>query len=310
MWKSIKQWIGGLFSGPNADQFQARSVSIDAFTDPALLPAEQAVALIDAVVAGRSDANTLREALSVRFIKERGIDMYGTTIQDSLTTSQSDPDMNPNTLYVSPYARPTAGAIGMLTAQDPKGETYVALVKNWNNPKDHSKGIQPYWRFPGGYMNVRQPNDPANIPYDHNLEATLKRELTEELGIDVEAMNLTAHPVTVRSDCGAHIQSKTHAIDAFYVMDASRQSHTLPTIAAKDDVAASRWVRLRDITQQSGKATVMIDQQSQAFFDQHVDFLNAGCDELQRLRMDKQAPSAGWQERIAKPAIEAAHTIH
>lgn len=55
---------------PDPYQFQGGTVSIEAFTDPARLPAPQAAALIDTVISGRPDAAQLRQSLMARLQPE------------------------------------------------------------------------------------------------------------------------------------------------------------------------------------------------------------------------------------------------
>lgn len=289
--------------------FAGGTASIEAFSDPTRLPATQAAALIDAVVAARPDADLLRETLSVRFIKERGIDMYGSSIQDKLTSAPDLPDRDPATLYVSPYARPTAGACGMLVAKDAKGETHVALVKNWIDPNDHSKGVQPFWRFPGGYLDARQPHDPAQRQFDANLDHTICREIAEELGVNLAHLKADIKQVAIRSDSGATRKSPTHAIDAFYVIDTG---DAMPAIHAGDDVAQTSWVRLRDIIQQENSAIVQTNGKAEPFHSDHVAFLETGCDVLRHGRQHTGTSAVPHTRRIQEQAAtrSAGVTLH
>ncbi len=240
----------------DAMTFKGDQTTVGAFTNPNSVSPQAAMALIEAAVANRPDADALREALAIKFIKQRGIDMYGATIHDSISGDQGHPDTNPTTLFVSPYSRPTAGSIVMTAYRDAQDETHVLLVKNWKDPLDHSKGIEDDWRFPGGYLNVRDPKNPADLNHDHNLDSAAKRELEEETGLTLKDTQLKQ--LFVRSDCGLKEKAPTHAIDAFYLADLGRFPEA-PPVRAADDVATVRWVSLRDVSRHSGPQSFSFD---------------------------------------------------
>lgn len=233
----------------DAVTFQGGQTTVGAFTDPNTVSPKAAIALIEAAVSNRPDADALREALAIRFIKQRGINMYGTTIHDTISGEKGQPETNPTTLFVSPYSRPTAGSIVMTSYQDEKGNAHVLMVKNWKDPLDHSKGVEDDWRFPGGYLNVRDPKNPTDLNHDHNLDSAAMRELQEETGLDLKKDQFKQ--LFVRSDCGLKEKAPTHAIDAFYLADLGRFP-VAPPVRAGDDVATVRWVNLRDVSRHSG----------------------------------------------------------
>lgn len=293
MFKAIKDAINGLFSDgedelirPDAMYVQDESsireghAIIDAFTAPDQLPFPVALELIDTVVANRPDAEQLREALAVRLIKSRGIDMYGAEIHDYSSMEPNDPDLNPNHLYVSPYARPTAGSTVMVSYQDDKGERYVALVRNWKDPRDHSKGVKDCWQFPGGYMDV-WPGKAA----DQNLDATAVREVREEIKLKLSA----PEQLFVRSDIvEGH---KTHAIDAFYLADIG-QHHEAPPVLAGDDVAHVEWVNIRDVQRVSSPPSsyqAQVNGKTEPFLEEHVELLEKGIEKMCSQSMDQSS---------------------
>lgn len=232
---------------PDTMQMYSDKATVGAFTDPNNVPAEVAMELVDTVVAAHPDADKLREALALRFIKENGIDMYGTAIHDHIHNLKGNPDTNPDTLYVTPYARPTASAIVMPTYQTDNGDIFVAMVKNWNDELDHSKGAETDWRFPGGYMEPRFPQDEQQAHHDDSLLTTAKREIKEYLGLDIQE-NVQTERLFVRDGCQINNPNKkAHPIDAFYIADFARQSEA-PPVRAGSDVAIARWVNINDIS--------------------------------------------------------------
>lgn len=275
------QWLGlHKSTGP----FIGSDTTIAAFGDPSSVPSIAALTIIDSVVANRPDADQLREALAIRFIKEHGITMHGATIHDDITGIKGDPDLNPDTLFISPYARPTAGATVMPAYTNDKGEIFIAIVKNWKDPKDHNKGIEDDWRFPGGYMDARDAKTRRPQAYDHNLDATAIRELHEEINIELGPQS-KPQQLFVRSDCGAEQNLPNHPINAFYLADLGRFA-TAPAIKAGDDVAVARWINVRDIERHTGSAPsetiyhCTVDGAHDSFRYAHAELLERGIQEL------------------------------
>lgn len=307
----------------DAMRFKGDQTVVDAFTNPNHVSPKAAIALIDAAVANRPDADTLREALAIRFIKQRGIDMYGTTIRDGVSGEKGHPDTNPTTLYVSPYARPTAGSIVMTAYRDPAGETHVLLVKNWKDPLDHSKGIEDDWRFPGGYLNARDPKTLDDLNHDHNLDSAAVREIQEETGLELKKDQLKQ--LFVRSDCGLKEKSPTHAIDAFYLADLG-QLPIAPPVRAGDDVATARWVSLRDVSRRAGSPSFPFDGKAHAgkeaphfaihldgeydhFRTAHAALMEQGIAELSKQKHSITHPNDSPSERVESVHSDGVH-IH
>ncbi len=271
------EWFKGQ---SHEDMFDGKKTAVDAFTDPSVISPQLALTLIDTAVANRPDADQLREALAIRFIKERGINMHGTTIHDEITNEKSDPDLNPDTLYVSPYARPTAGSTIMPAYHDSKGEIYIALVKNWVDPKNHGKGVRDEWSFPGGYLNARDAHTRKPQQYDQNLDATAKRELREEINITLGAQS-NPEQLFIRSDSGAEHNTPTHSIDAYYLVDLGR-SDSPPPMKAGDDVAMAQWVNIRNFerhagpTPDSGIYHCDVNNSHDTFLPAHCELLERG----------------------------------
>ena len=74
----------------SAYAFAGGTASIEGFSDPSRLPATQAAALIDAVVASRPDAGQLREQLMARFSHETSVEPQApsTRWRDQVATSK------------------------------------------------------------------------------------------------------------------------------------------------------------------------------------------------------------------------------
>ena len=244
---------------------------VEAFSDPSRVPLTTALQLIEMAVANRPDAKELRETLAARFIKQNGITMYGTAITDATVGQAHDPVSNPGILYVSPYDRPTAGAHTFVTYQDGNGEIYVALVKNWKDPRDHSKGVEVDWRFSGGYMNIGQ---------DANLQLAAARELEEETGIKQNSKQL---PEILFVDSERHAFDKTHSIVANCYLDLGRHNEAPPVLAG-DDVATARWINIRQLQHISSPPSfsghklvqVMVDGKLEPFRLTHTALLEQG----------------------------------
>lgn len=280
----------------------ASKALVEAFSDPRRVPLPLALQLIEMAVMNRPDANELRETLAVRFIKQNGITMYGSTIKDNTAGQTYDPDTNPGTLYVSPYDRPTAGAHTFVTYQDGNGEIYVAIVKNWKDRHDHSKGAEADWRFSGGYMNIGQ---------DPDLETGAARELQEEINLKADPKHL---PEILFVDSKKHAFDKTHSIVANCYLDLGRHTEAPPVLAG-DDVATVRWVSTRQLQHISsppsflGQHSIMmvnIDGKMEPFRLTHTALMEKGIAKVQEKMLSELQTGVGrFASKFAQPAEAA-----
>lgn len=273
------------FTGPEW-QFAGDKTLVEAFTDPQQVPAPAVLELIETAITNRPDAAALCDALLVRFAKARGLSDYGITVQDTLSKTPGSPSHNPNTLYITPHARPTAGAITMPAYHTDQGELYVALVRNLKNPMDPSQGYEHSWRFPGGFMEARMPNNPSGRAFDANLQQTAMREVMEETGLDFRQLNITPKELFTRSDSGAQTNAPSHAIDTFFLADMGRRNEA-PPVRAGDDVGMIRWINLRDISLAPGSPSfsgynVTVDGQTAPLHPYHHELLEKGVAELRQ----------------------------
>jgi ADP-ribose pyrophosphatase YjhB (NUDIX family) len=270
---------------PEEMHFTGHDTIVNAFTDPNQVPAPIVAELIECAVANRPDADALRQALIVRFSKALKMDDYGITVRDAFMDKPGYPSLNPQTVYVNPHPRPTAGSTVMTTYTDMQGETHVLLAR---------KSKDGPFMFPGGYMEARMPGDTSGRAHDGDLDKTAIREMMEETGLELAKDGVKPKQLFVRSDCGMATKTPAHAIEAYYLADYGRRNEA-PPVRAGSDVGIVQWVKLRDITRtspgplffaasadgkQAGNYQVMDGGKPVPFKPEHVELLERGTQEL------------------------------
>lgn len=176
----------------------------------------------------------VKEALATRLADELNTSMYGRAIQDRVFPETHEHA----TMYISPYARPGAGAAAFVTYTDTNtGEVYVLL------------GLKPNGELvpPGGYM---EPHDPEggnpNKPSDFNLMETSRRELEEETGLHVDK-SYKPDSLGTNSDYGIANDPRLHTIVEGFHYSLFGPMEKMPKVEGKDDIQAAVWVKASDI---------------------------------------------------------------
>lgn len=176
----------------------------------------------------------LKEALATRLADELNTSMYGRAIRDNVS-----PDTHPHaTMYISPYARPAAGAAAFVTYTDrATGEVYVLL------------GLKKEGEFvpPGGYMEVHEPEGGnLNKPYDRNLMETSRRELEEETGLKIHP-DYKPESLGACSEYGVTNDPRLQTVVEGFHYNLMGARDSLPKVEGRDDIAAAVWVKASDI---------------------------------------------------------------
>lgn len=190
----------------------------------------------------------VEEALASRLADKLNTTDYGRAVNDRIS-----PETHPHaTMYISPYARPGAGAAAFVTYTDTtSGEVYVLL------------GLKPNGELvpPGGYM---EPHDPEggkpNKPSDFNLMETSRRELEEETGLRVDK-SYKPDSIGTNSDYGITNDPRLHTIVEGFHYSLFGPMEKMPKVEGKDDIKAAVWVKASDI--QASRPLTASQQNSQ-----------------------------------------------
>ena len=261
---SLDDYISTVFGQNTAEAAQAADVFAQ-LLNPAKTKAETLIKIVQELLANRPEAerSDLHQTNAVESLQKLELFMDGTTIQHAYDPTVGKPDIpgEQRTFFTYPYPRPTAGASALTMYHDDNGDIFVLLARNKekNQRGDIIEPVHPFpfWHFAGGFMDVCDPltHNPdlskgsnanpgfPNRTYDHNLEETALREMTEETELKVpKGASVTL--MDVNSD---YKGKGRHHISASYLVNLGKQDKP-PHTAPHDDVYDLRWVNVKDIT--------------------------------------------------------------
>lgn len=190
--------------------------------------------LYDGITALVSDRPALKESLTARLADEVNTSMYGRAAHDTIAPETHAHEY----MYLSPYARPGAGAAAFVTyTNTTNGQVYVLL------------GLKPEGDLvpPGGYMEVHEPEGgKPDKPFDQNLMETSRRELKEETGLGIDKR---FKPVSmgVCSEYGITNDKRLHTIVQGFHYNLFGTTDTPPEVHGMDDIKTAVWVKAEDI---------------------------------------------------------------
>ncbi len=190
--------------------------------------------LYDGITALVSSRPALKESLATRLADEVNTTMYGRAVRDTIA-----PETHANEyMYLSPYARPGAGAASFVTyTNTTTGQVYVLL------------GLKPEGDLvpPGGYMEVHEPEGGKEGKVsDPNLMETSRRELREETGLDIDK-RFKPKSMGVCSEYGITNDKRLHTIVEGFHYNLFGTTDTPPEVHGLDDLKTAAWVKAEDI---------------------------------------------------------------
>lgn len=190
--------------------------------------------LYDGIAALVSDRPALKESLTARLADEVNTSMYGRAAHDTIAPETHAHEY----MYLSPYARPGAGAAAFVTyTNTTTGQVYVLLA------------LKPEGNLvpPGGYMEVHEPEGgKPDKPFDQNLMENSRRELLEETGLKINA-KYKPKSLGVCSDYGISNDKRLQTVVEGFHYNLFGAQDTPPEVHGMDDIKEARWVKAEDV---------------------------------------------------------------
>lgn len=213
--------------------------------------------LVDRFSGPQKDKNLLRESLIAPIVygMEQGRSQFGATLHDPFADSSlAMPEgAKASTIYVSPFPHASVVSDVAVTYAIPETQdVYVLLERKWKDPAHPERGLQDEFILPGGHLEAHTPGE-AGIttrPYDHDLAATVRRELREETHLSLPE-HYAPKSIGVGSEYGVNGDPREHPLIDFRHVNMSGSAADFEqlkqTMKADSDAAEIRWVNARDL---------------------------------------------------------------
>lgn len=227
----------------------------EAANAPVFAQTSSSEALYNEVVArvnADPNAAVLRASLAERLIDDNG--KVAQTDADVALKDVIHPEQHARSeLVVSKWSHPSVGANSVVTFRDTDtGDLYVLMAQKYINAQHPELGLSNVLEVPGGHMEAKSAVGATNplSSYDYNLATTATRELKEETGLALSDKLATS--LGTLSDDKRVIDNPRQGIEENYHFHLEGKLKDLPPVHGSDDVAASFWVKMDDITANRG----------------------------------------------------------
>lgn len=212
-------------------------------------PARATEALYNEVIARVNHdphAAELRESLAARLIDDSGV--VAKTHADVAVKDVIHPEQHEHAqLVVSKWSHASVGANSVVTFRDTdSGDVYVLMAQKLLDKQHPELGLSTVLEVPGGHMDAKPAVGGVLTAYDYNLAGTAARELKEETGLALSEKLATS--LGTISDDKRVIKPERQGIEENYHFHLEGKLNDLPPVHASDDVAASFWLKMNDIT--------------------------------------------------------------